>query len=328
MTSLLLKKPILGAEAWTGAELNARGYLRFLSPRLLAALQGALEHVKARGLRAPGFGKADFPLHGVEDELSTYVAELQHGQGFLALRGLPAERYSEDEMAIVYYGLGLHMGIPVTQNEGGELIAEVINVGDKGDRKTRVYQTNAYLPYHSDLSDVVGLLSLRKAKEGGASSLISVAAIYNRILRDYPEYLALFYKPFYFAHLGEALPSLSPIFSYNAGKLSCRYMRQYIELGHDLRGLPLSRIEMEALDLFDSILAEPDLRLDMLLEAGDIQFANNYAVLHSRTGFEDHETPHERRKLLRLWLKMAEPRELAPDFPGRNGIAARVAVPA
>jgi hypothetical protein len=105
-------------------------------------------------------------------------------------------------------------------------------------------------------------------------------------------------------------------------------MRQYIELGHDLRGLPLSRIEMEALDLFDSILAEPDLRLDMLLEAGDIQFANNYAVLHSRTGFEDHETPHERRKLLRLWLKMAEPRELAPDFPGRNGIAARVAVPA
>jgi alpha-ketoglutarate-dependent taurine dioxygenase len=117
-----------------------------------------------------------------------------------------------------------------------------------------------------------------------------VAAIYNRILRDYPEFLALFYHPFYFAHLGEA-PSLSPIFSYHAGKLSCRYMRQYIELGQDLRGMPLSRVEMAACDVFDSILADPDLRLDMLLEPGDIQFANNYAVLHSRTGFEDHEDP-------------------------------------
>jgi hypothetical protein len=34
-------------------------------------------------------------------------------------------------MAILYYGLGLHMGTPVTQNEAGELLAEVINVGDR-----------------------------------------------------------------------------------------------------------------------------------------------------------------------------------------------------
>jgi hypothetical protein len=77
---------------------------------------------------------------------------------------------------------------------------------------------------------------------------------------------------------------------------------------------------MAACDVFDSILADPDLRLDMLLEPGDIQFANNYAVLHSRTGFEDHEDPAQRRKLLRLWLKMAEPRQLAPDFPGATAL--------
>ena len=109
------------------------------------------------------------------------------------------------------------------------------------------------------------------------------------------------------------------MFSFHDAKLSCRYLRQYIELGHDLRGLPLSRVEIEALDVFDSITHDPRIRLYMMLEPGDMQFANNYAVLHSRSQFEDHQVPDHQRKLLRLWLQMPNARHLAPDFPGRNG---------
>lgn len=112
---------------------------------------------------------------------------------------------------------------------------------------------------------------------------------------------------------------MSPIFSFNNGKLSCRYLRQYIELGHEMQSLPLSRIEVEALDTLDHIMQDPELRLDMMLEPGDIQFANNYAVMHSRTQFEDHHKSCLRRKMRRLWLKMPNARQLAPDFPGRNG---------
>jgi hypothetical protein len=57
------------------------------------------------------------------------------------------------------------------------------------------------------------------------------------------------------------------------------------------------------------------------MEPGDIQFANNYAVLHSRTAFDDHSDLDLRRKKLRLWLKMPDARTLAPDFPGRNGFS-------
>ncbi|MDP1007545.1 TauD/TfdA family dioxygenase, partial [Klebsiella pneumoniae] len=85
-----------------------------------------------------------------------------------------------------------------------------------------VYETNSYLPYHTDLSDLVGLLSIKKAKEGGLSSLVSAATIYNTILDEAPEYLETLYQPFYFAHLGEETPTPSPIFSYHNGKLSCR----------------------------------------------------------------------------------------------------------
>ena len=70
------------------------------------------------------------------------------------------------------------MGKAVRQNPQGDLIGRM-NVGDLTDRQTRVYETNAYLPYHTDPTDVVGLLCIRRAKSGGISSLVSSASLYN-----------------------------------------------------------------------------------------------------------------------------------------------------
>ena len=72
-------------------------------------------------------------------------------------------------------------------------------------------------------------------------------------------------------------------------------------------------------DVFDEIMMSPDMRIDMMMEPGDMQFANNYMVLHSRTAFDDHDEKDLWRKKLRLWLKMENARLLAPEFPGRNG---------
>ena len=246
--------------------------------------------------------------------------ELENGYGFIVIRGLDAEKYNEHQLANIYYLIGLHMGNSVTQNARGDLIGYVENIGDKNQKMTRVYETNSYLPYHADLSDVVGLLSIRKAKEGGLSSIVSSSTVYNRILAEYPEYLGYFYHPAWYDHLGETEPSLSPIFSYFDGKLACRYLRYYIELGHDRRSVPLSQVQIDALNIFDQISQDSSLRLDMMLEPGDIQFCNNYCVMHSRSSFEDYDEVEKRRKLLRLWLKMPNARKLAKDFPSRNGI--------
>lgn len=321
--SLILKTPITGPAAWKGADMvGDTSWLHRLSLQTLATLEAALAQVKSRGLSFPNFGKDDFPIGEWATALAEHSNELENGRGFLVLRGLPVERYSEEDIQILYYGIGLHMGLPVRQNPRGDLLGVVMNVGDVTKKTTRVYETNLYLPYHSDPSDVVGLLCLRKARQGGLSSLVSVASIYNEILHEYPEYLGLYYRCWYFSHLCEDLPSLSPIFSHHQGKLSCRYLRQYIELGHEVRQMPLSRVEIEALDLFDSVMHREDLRLSMMLEPGDLQFANNYAVLHSRNEFEDHGVHELNRKMLRLWLKMPNARQLAPEFPGRNGFPA------
>ena len=323
MTSIVLKDKITAAAAWKGADLkNSDSWVYHLSDKAIAGLDKALSRAISRSINIDQLTKAEFEIPDLLEELSTFAENLENGVGFLLLRGLPVERYSDEEISFIYYGIGLNLGIPVRQNPKGDLLGLVMNVGDKDNKQTRVYETNAYLPYHTDPSDVVGLLCLRKARQGGLSSLVSAASVYNQILEHYPEYLALFYRPMYYAHLGKNEPALSPIFSFNQGKLSCRYLRQYIELGHEMMGLPLSRIETEALDLFDSITHDDQMRLDMMLEPGDLQFANNYAVLHSRTEFEDYNDKALTRKMLRLWLKMPNARQLAPDFPGRNGFPA------
>ena len=328
--SVVLTQRVTGPAAWRGSDIAGEtSWLHRLSADALAQIDAALEAARSRGLTLECMTREDFPVDGqLARDLARWADELENGRGFKLVRGLPAERYTEDELALIYFGLGLHLGVPVRQNPRGDLLGAVAAVGDRNDRNTRVYETNAYLPYHSDPSDVVGLLCVRKARAGGLSSLVSVAAVYNEILENHRQYLGLYYRLWYFAHLCEDLPSLSPIFSFNAGKLSCRYLRQYIELGHEIRGLPLSRVEIEALDVFDAIIHDARIRLDMMLEPGDMQFANNYAVLHSRTEFEDHEEPALRRRLLRLWLKMPNARPLAPEFPGRNGFPAPVAVAA
>lgn len=319
----ILTTAITAKSAWLGQHLNQQhDWIYQLTTHELAILDAALQEVQEKGLTAPHFNRADVVIKDAIflNRIAQIREELENGYGFIVIRGLDATKYHEDQLANLYYIFSLYLGDPVTQNARGDLIGYVENIGDLNNKMTRVYETNAYLPYHADLSDVVGLLSLRKAKHGGLSSLVSSASVYNYILAQYPQYLAYYYHPAWYDHLGEVEPSLSPIFSYFDGKLACRYLRYYIELGHQRKNVPLSRVQQDALNIFDQISQMPELRLDMMLEPGDMQFCNNYCVMHSRSAFEDFEDLTKRRKLLRVWLKMANARSLAEDFPGRNGI--------
>jgi hypothetical protein len=60
----------------------------------------------------------------------------------------------------------------------------------------------------------------------------------------------------------------------------------------------------------------------MDLEPGDIQLVNNYTILHSRTGFVGGELPHQKRHMLRLWLKFLRPWPLSAAFPAHMGYRA------
>ena len=311
---------LAGPSVWKGADFATdTSWKTHLSPAEIAGIDAMLAQLEQRGASFPEFDLDGVSIGPVAQTLDAIAHRLEEGPGFHLLRGLPLERYSEAQINIVYYAMGLYMGTPVKQNPQGDLLGRVMNVGDIEDKNTRVYETNLYLPYHTDPSDVVGLLCVRKAQQGGMSSLVSSAAVYNEILARRPDLIAAYYEQFYIAHLGS--DESTPIFSFNEGKLSCRYLRQYFHLAYEQHGVEMSDTEMQALDLFDEIMMSPEMRIDMMMEPGDIQFANNYAVLHSRTSFEDAQDEAQRRKKLRLWLKMPNARTLAPEFPGRNGFS-------
>ncbi|MCP1123777.1 TauD/TfdA family dioxygenase [Bacillus sp. 3103sda1] len=320
--SNILKEKIQGRSAWKGVELaKDDSWIYYLSAKTIAVLEKAVLHVQKKGLKAPDFGKEDFQIPDLADEIKYFVDELENGRGFLLIRGLPMERYTDEEASIIYWGLGLHLGLPIIQSKTGDLLGHIKNIGKDFNDNTKVrgYQTNVHLDYHTDLADVVGLLCLRKAKSGGLSSIASAMSIYNEILEKHPEYLEILNRPF--AHdlrgeeaQGQSPVVQSPIFSYYDGKLSCRYIRQYVESAQTKTGISLSKEEIEAFDFIDSLTHDKNFHIDMMMEPGDMQFVNNYAVFHSRTLFEDYEEDDRKRHLLRLWLMMPNGRKIAPDF--------------
>lgn len=314
----ILRNPVDDASAWLGGDMRtSTSWRHSLTPRYIEEIDRAIEELRRKRHSLDTVSRADFsfPTFGVflRRFLWRDVAE----RGFGVIRGLPRDRYSDDELGMLFWGIGTHLGIGVSQNARGDRLGHVRSEGlDYDALNVRGYQTSAHLPFHCDPSDVVGLMCLRRSKEGGLSSLVSGTALYNAVLREHPEHLPLLYRGFAYdrrgeeTHFQQPVSEPVPVFRHVDGELSIRYVRKSIETAREKLGQPFTQEELDALDFLDSVAAREEYPLDMLLEEGDMQFVNNYTILHSRTGYVDHEEPELRRHMLRLWLKIPGFRKL------------------
>jgi hypothetical protein len=325
--SSIWMKPIDTPSAWRGETLAAQtSWILTLTEAEIADVDRALATAKATGRPLEDIQREHFPLTVLQPRLAQVLTELYEGRGFVVVRGLPVQRYSDDDVGLIFWGLGRYLGGPLYQNPQGELLGHVYDHGRTyGNIDVRGYETNAYLPYHTDAGDVVGLLCLRRGLEGGLSSIVSSVRVHNEILAQHPEYLGLLYNGFYYIRREAALTERGvserpiPVFGNKDGVVSCRYIRNQINAGAVKREVELTTFEKAALDFLDEQTRRADLRLDMDLEPGDIQFINNYTTLHSRTEFVDGALPHQKRHMLRLWLKFPKPWPLSAEFPTHLG---------
>ena len=303
-------RPIDTPAVWTGAAMaSRRDWLHVLTPAEVADLDRAVAF--ARGLEKPldALTRDDFPLGVLAKALGRWLDVLEHGAGFLLVRGVPVERYGERDATLAYWGLGLHLGTAVSQNAAGDRLGHVRDFGIRErDPSVRLYKTRERLGFHTDGADVIGLLCLRPAKSGGTSRIASSAAIYNEILRRRPDLVPVLYEPFPFDRNGEERPGEPPFFSlplcrYADGWLRTFYIGWYIRDSQRHASAPrLGPAQREVIDLIDEIAADPAVHLDMDFRAGDIQWLKNSVILHARTEYEDFEEPERTRHLLRLWL--------------------------
>ncbi len=320
----MLKEQVTDASAWIGADMQKRDDLIYpLSDREVGELVAALRSVQERGLDALQVTRDDFVLPGFSKPLADMLDELNHGRGFLLIRGFPRSDYTEEECGIVHWGIGTHFGKAVSQNARGDLLGHIRDTGrDIMDPRVRGYQTRIGLPYHSDGSDVVGLFCLETARQGGVSTVLSSVTVHNRFLERRPDLLDVLYQPFAFdrrEEVGEGeKPYFSvPVYTYYDGLLSCRYIRGYIQSAQRFAEVPrLTGKQREAFDLMDEIIAGDDMNVSVRLQPGDMEFANNYTILHARTAFEDWPEPERKRHLFRLWLTVYGGRKLPADLGG------------
>jgi hypothetical protein len=314
------------ALAWYGPELSAHtdSWVIQLEDAEVAEVEAAAEQSIGQGRPIVDINQENFPLPLLAPKLAKLSEQLVHGIGFALLKRIPVERYSVEQAATMFYGIGAHLGNARVQNASGHVLGHVRDLDMRSNNSdVRIYQTNERQTFHTDSSDIVGLLCLNIAKKGGDSLLVSAVTIYNEMRDVRPDLVRLLFDPIATDRRGEIPDGMQPffsipVFSWEQSFLTVMYQRQYIDSAQRFdHAFELTPEHIEALNMFDELANDPGLNLSMQLDSGDMQFVYNHGLLHDRTGFEDWPQLEKRRHLLRLWLSAPNDRPLPDVFSER-----------
>jgi hypothetical protein len=284
-------------------------------------LSDAADQFIERGIPLTGITKANFPLPNLSKLLDDVRTDVLDGKGFILFKKFPATEWSPLKNCVAYMGLGTYLGNFVSQNGLGHVLGHVKDVGDDATQidKVRIYRTTARQFFHTDDSDIVGLLCLHRAQEGGESDIVSAHLVWNTLQRENPEVAELLTKPiWYFDRKGEVSQgedgwiraAIFYVENDSRKRIYVKWDPYYIrsttrfQQGPNPEIPPLSEAQTNAMQVLEDTCQR--LALHMILEVGDIQFLSNEHVLHARTAYKDFPPPEPRRHLMRLWLSTPE----------------------
>lgn len=317
-------KEVTGARLWTRDDYqnNPGRWVHDWTEDELSQIEVATDNFAKTGLQLTAITKETFQLPSpIARYLATVREDLLNGKGFVLFKGLPVRKWSVVKCAIAYCGLGAYLGHAVSQNGKGHILGHVKDLGNDPTQidKVRIYSTNARQFFHVDDSDLVGLLCMHRAKEGGESDIVSSLEVFNILQRERPDVVKTLTELWYFDRKGEVSQSRldageqdpwhrTQIFQWYKGNLITHwdpYFVKSLTRFSDAGRIPaLTDAQREAAQVFeDTCLAHA---LHMVLEVGDIQIVSNTHVLHSRTAYVDHPAPTPKRQLMRLWLSTPE----------------------
>jgi hypothetical protein len=312
-------------DGWLGAAFDREALYWDFTPAHLKAIDVLMEKLAGDPKPFHQITKHDFSHPALDADLASLLATIKTGPGLVVMRGFPVDKYTPEGMQTVYWGIGAHFGIGCSQSADGDYLGYVTNVA----KASRGYTTDRELNLHTDSAEIVGLLCVRDAKEGGMSIYASSLKVHEIVAREHPEYLAVLEHGFRCDRRGEEAPEDDPVtpyrvpvFSQADGLLSTRYVRGVIDRGAETLGQPLSALEKEALAFFEEVAQRDGVRLELTLRPGEASFINNYEMLHARTGFVDHDDPARKRLLYRLWLQGDPPRPMKKEvhlYQNRSG---------
>ena len=178
-----LPPAINGPSAWFGPDMASRNdWVYPLSPSEIEEIRRAATPWMTQN--PAGITAGAFELPELAPRLLAIRHEVLQGRGFALLRGLPVDEWPRELSAAAFCGLGVHLGHLRAQNARGDLLGHVQDVGLRSDDpNVRLYQTAERQTFHTDSCDIVGLLCLQDAKQGGVSALVSSITMWN-VMRE------------------------------------------------------------------------------------------------------------------------------------------------
>ncbi len=313
----MLDHPMAGVRAWVRADIRREDWFLTLPPECLAELRAVADALRARPCAIEHIDPAQFALPACRAFMRRVKSMLDDGVRFAVVDRLPMDDVGDEAAKALYWILASFIARPVQQKLTGTLIYAVRDTGQKATPGSGVRpdQTNMEQFFHNDNAynttppEYVALLCARPAKHGGVSQLISFYALHNALLRGHPQVIPRLYQPFWFDRQKEYLPGepaviSAPIFAYD-GRLQVRLSLFQAKSGYVMMNQPMDEAGVTAIDTLTRLFADESLRVDFVMERGQMQFVNNRETCHRRTVFEDVAAPAHKRLMVRLWLRDA-----------------------
>lgn len=307
---------VLNKAAWPEVPLSEGDWLVPLDAEAREEILRTSEQLARHPLTTTMLRPGDFSMPACQRFALRLRAILTKGARFTVVDRLPIDEIGDQQATQIYWLLSWMISPPVAQKLDGSMIFEVKDTGRKAiaGSGVRPAETNAEQSIHNDNAfneaapDVVGLLCLRQAKEGGTSHVMSFYTAHNELLRKHPEVLERLYQPFPHDRQREHWPDepsifWAPIFSFQNSELLARFSPHPIRSAYQLSSEGNDEESLSALSTMHRICNESGIALSFTMERGQIQYVNNRQIGHSRSGFQDFEDPALRRHMVRLWLR-------------------------
>ena len=212
-------KPVEGRFVWKGPDVDYESdATHFFSEGDIDEIDKALNHLKILGnLDFPEITPDTFPLDKFRDKLAACREDLHTGLGFLRFRGFPVDRYSQDDLGRIFYGIGTYLGTPMPQSYRGEMLGHVMDVSDI-EETDRGYHRGGALSMHTDAGSIAALMCLKASASGGESRIASSAALHNELLKTRPDLVAVLYEGFFYSAARRKMPNTDLVRTYLAAR--------------------------------------------------------------------------------------------------------------
>jgi alpha-ketoglutarate-dependent taurine dioxygenase len=298
--------------AWVRSTLSPSDWIVPLPVGAVDELESIVDRLRREPLPTLLLSPPQFSLRQCREVMAAVARQLRDGIGLAVLDRIPVERFSAEENRALGWLLGSLLGRLVAQKWDGTMLYDVRDTGRALTYGVRRSVTNLDLQFHTDAPwlveppELVGLLCLHPALEGGVSRFVSLQTAHDELERRQPELLRRLYAPFPWDRQAEHAPddpkvAHQPVFETTAAGLRCRYNQSLIENAESLTGAALDDAGREALAAMSAVLNSPERWVEFTIEKGQLQYLNNWLFAHSRTPFRDAGEPERKRHLLRLW---------------------------